>query len=214
MRLLLTFTSLVLGLILTLQWVVLKPQTPEIHKPPNLGVADNASAIQLAELEFSLPPIDQLRDIEKRPLFIEGRRPLPDAPEAPPLPVAPPPPKIATPAPVLDLRGIILIGKERIAMLGRPVVKDGGNRLRTGQVINDWTVVAIEPDQVVLENGGERSVTSLRTFKAVPPPQQVPKPQAAPKPAGATPPKPGKRPPQRPPNPKTPSGIRMPSKQP
>lgn len=199
MKWILLVLALLMGSLLAVEWLVWKPAAPKIEvRQPPAGQGDLGQPGSDPQDLLELPPISDYRSIEERPLFVEGRRPLAEeAPEPPPPP--PPPPLVAkTPPPALDLRGIMIVGQERIAFLGRPAEKDGETRLRAGSRIRDWTVTAIEAEQVVLENGGERTSIPLRKFAAVPLPA-VPVPAAAAAPgAGA------KRPPD--PRPGIPQG--------
>ena len=129
MRLLLIAIILLLGLVVAAEWLYWRPAAPEISvRQPPTGNGSASSTVKAKD--YSLPPADHYQQIEERPLFIEGRRPVEEEkePEAPAPPPAPPKPK--TPAPAIDLRGIMIIGDERIALLGRAVEKDGPTRLR------------------------------------------------------------------------------------
>ena len=169
MRWILLALSLLFGAVLAIEWLVWSPAPPdiEVRQPPNGAAGDDGVATDEQD-NMQLPPISDYQSIEERPLFVEGRRPIEEEQPEPEAPPPPPPAPPKTPPPVLDLRGIMIVGNERIAFLGRPVEKDGESRLKAGSQIRDWTVTAIEADQVVLENGGERTTIPLRKFAEVP----------------------------------------------
>jgi hypothetical protein len=167
MRLILLVAIVSFGGIVAAEWWLWRPESPEISvRQPSAAAVSESAAMEVKD--YSLPPLDQYRQIEERPLFIEGRRELEEeAPQAPP-PPPPAPPKPKTPAPAVDLRGIMIIGNERIALLGRAVEKDGPTRLRKGDQIRDWTVSEISDDKLLLSNGSEQSSVELRKFSSVP----------------------------------------------
>jgi len=148
------------------------------------GAADPAGA------DWRLPPFEHYEAIKARPIFIEGRRPLPDEPEAPPPEAPPPPPPPKSPPPRIAISGILITPQDRYAMLRNPP-KEGPSRLRKGDDFQGWRVEEITRDGLRLSQAGESHEISLWNY------QQVPLPVLPP--AGATPPP--DAPPQAPPNP-------------
>ncbi len=185
MKWILLAISGLLGLILAAELLLLRPQPPEIVIRPPASNGLNLASIS-PPLELGLGAQAEYQVLEQRPLFIEGRRPLaPPPPPARPPPPPPPPPPPKSPPPQLDLRGIVLINNERIALLGRPAERDGSTRLQQGDVLQGWTVTEVRSEEVVLQSGGDQTRIPLRRFSAVPLPSAPP--AAAP---GAAPPPP------------------------
>ncbi len=184
MRAILFAVILLLGAIVAAEWQFWKPDSPviEVRQPPPDPRGEAAS---FEARDYSLPPLDHYQKIEERPLFVEGRRPIEEEQQEAPPPPPPPPPKPKTPAPAIDLRGIMIIGNERIALLGRAVEKDGPTRLRKGDQIRDWTVSEITDEKIVLSNGAEHTSVELRKFSSVPLPAIPAAKQAPGKPPGA-----------------------------
>ncbi len=144
------------------------------------GAMAGAGAVDAADTGLHMPPAEHYDPIKQRPLFIEGRRPLPDdegdsTPEAPP---APPPNK--TPPPRIAISGILITPQDRYAMLRNPP-KDGPSRLRTGDNFQGWVVEDIQRDSLTLRQGGETQEISLWEY------QQVPLPVLPPGGEGAAP---------------------------
>jgi type II secretory pathway component PulC len=110
-----------------------------------------------------LPPIDAFGDVLERPLFApDRRRHAADPPNA-------------TVAPPFSLRGIIIEGGTRIALIAEG---DKTRRVVEGQPLRGGRLIGILPDRIVLTTAdGVRSEIPLRGQP----------PQASPPPAGDTP---------------------------
>ena len=109
-----------------------------IDRPLSIAPAPPAAA-------FALPPIESFADVLARPIFSQTRRPPVDD-----VVVA------VAPDPVLDirLRGVVLTGESRIAL----IIPAGGSdvvRLTENEKFEGWTLIAIEPDQVVFRREDE-----------------------------------------------------------
>ncbi len=127
-------------------YTTLAPASPEKTRPETgtgAGTEDAAdpSPGETAEAAFGLPPLSSFREISRRPLFSETRRPAAA-------------PVQAQPAPALDfvLTGIVTTDGGAIAFLrlkGQP----GVVRATAGQEIRGWRVDRILPDRIVLRHG-------------------------------------------------------------
>jgi len=127
----------------------------EVHSPPGVpapAAAALGEAVGLPDLptppELGLPPLAEFAAIVERPLFFPDRRPLPAEP--PP----PPPPKEPLTANVV---GIVMSGTQGTLLLRLPKEKDAVT-LRTGDIVQGWTLVEISPEGAVFERDGERAV--------------------------------------------------------
>lgn len=103
------------------------------------------------EPPFTMPPLDAFAEVNARPLFSQSRRP---AAVAGPNQIGP-----------IDswlLRGIVIAQGVRAALIehGRPATL---SQVEAGQDVEGWTIVEVQADTVVLENGGVRQ--ELKLFK-------------------------------------------------
>ena len=110
-----------------------------------------------------MPPIETFDEVVERPLFFRSRRP-PD-PDAAPPPEAPPAPKAD-----FVLTGLVISGKERLALL-RPAGSKTVARVHQGEEIEGWRVEAIHADRVVLKRG--ETVQEIRLEDRPPPKPKV-----------------------------------------
>ncbi len=104
--------------------------------------------------EFRLPPLEHYRNFVSRPLFIEGRTPIPaEAQETGTT--------AASDLSTLQLTGILDTPESGQVVLLRS--RDGKRhyRLHPGETIDGWRLVEIAPDQVVLQRGGRRQPLRL-----------------------------------------------------
>jgi len=114
-------------------------------------------------LGFSALPALQLQSLSEtraRPLFRADRRP--PAPPPPPDQTAPPPDdKIVGPAPFdYELRGIVTMKSGSIAIISQPSMAVP-LRAKVGDILNGWTLKAIEPRMATFENNGEERQLTL-----------------------------------------------------
>ena len=121
---------------------------------------------------FSLPPIDEYSEFIERPLFTASRRPraetadaAPDTRETGPAPASAPARKRG-----FKLSAVIIAGQERAALLEHPDTRKP-TRVHLGETIAGWSLTQVEPDAVVLENGGQSTQITLREFPTPPPPR-------------------------------------------
>ncbi len=138
------------------------------------------------------PPQAAYQPIADRPLFFNKRRPPPPYVPAPPGKKSPIKPKRKVGKPRMQLSAIIVIGKQKYALVkgGR---QKGSRRIHVGEEVDGWKVTRIDADRLVLSNGSETEELLLRNYRPVVPVKPVPKPlvakknnnagKAAPKPA-------------------------------
>lgn len=108
--------------------------------------------------EFSLPAIEAFTSVLARPMFSSTRRPPVEEVVV-----------VATPEPTLDvtLRGIILTGEERIALIV-PAAGAEMVRLKEDERFEGWTLVAVESDHVVFRLGTEELILELTYDEPIP----------------------------------------------
>lgn len=143
-------------------------------------VESEYQADELPELELSKQSADSFAAINEKPLFIEGRKPLPEkAPDAP-----------AT-AETSQLEEWLLIGiydnksKLKVALFRKQNEAKKFLKLNLNQTISGWQLKQIQPDRVVLEQGGqEKSVMLLKPRQQVKAPVTPAKPATPPAHAG------------------------------
>ncbi len=141
--------------------------------------------LQLSEAQVELPPSGRFVEVASRPLFAEDRRPEPKILEEPGVePEAPP----SVPLNVA-LTGIIHTPTMRVALLRDNATGQSLN-LRERMVLpgdqGGWQVKSIKPREVVFEDTGSESETTLElgigtgsAQPALPPPALVQPAQAA-----------------------------------
>ncbi len=112
--------------------------------------------------EFRLPPLDHYQHFVSRPLFLEGRTPLPET-------VQEPETAAASDLSTLQLTGILDTPESGQIVLLRS--RDGKRhyRLHPGDTIEGWRLAEIASDHVVLQQGGRREVLQLRKPRPNPP---------------------------------------------
>jgi type II secretory pathway component PulC len=166
----------VLGLVLAIEWVVVdRERSRALAIPPAKATAQpSGEAAEAGAID--LPSLDDYKQMADRPLFMESRRPgaEPAAPEA-----APPP---QTPL-NLKLMGIVFTPQGKKALLAD--AKGKYNLLKVQGVLDNWTLIEVKADQVILQQGEERKPLDLLKKRPNSPPGSA----AAPHPA--MPPRPG-----------------------
>ncbi len=121
-----------------------------------------------------LEPLDAFSEVVERPVFFRTRRP-PD-PEA-----EPPPQAEAASKADFVLSGLIISGKDRLALL-RPVRSATVERVHEGEEIDGWLVQAVHADRVVLKRG--ETVQEILLEDQPPPPKPKPRRRRTRKPGG------------------------------
>lgn len=140
---------------------------------------------------FKFPAVSEFHDLVERPLFVEGRRPLPD------IPPEPPPAVVHTPLD-LKLMGLIFSPSGKLALLADP--KGKYKRVKQGAVVGGWTLKELKADGVVMQQEGETKELALLKVKPKLPGQGVAPPPAEAKsakkpPGNRQPPRAGVEPP-------------------
>ena len=125
---------------------------PPLSKPAKQKAAPNVGDSQKL---ISLPDIADLNQLVDRPLFSQSRRPEILEPE----PKAPPPEKKKSPL-AIELTGVMIVGKSRIALLKQVRGKKSWQG-EIGQTIEGWEIRNIEPNQIVLIQSGETRILKL-----------------------------------------------------
>lgn len=124
---------------------------------PSGAAAALEPAIELSdEPAFRMPPIERFSETVTRPLFMATRRP----PE-PGAPAAAAPERATNALPALEVSGIIISPRERLALLARGRSSEV-IRVSEGELIEGWVVKSILPDRVILEQNGTQQELKLK----------------------------------------------------
>lgn len=138
---LLTSACVALASVLGLQ---LAKDKPSLESTPLVAPKAVPGEAVSAPVRFSMPPLSTFGEIGERPLFSRSRRPAaPDESLGP----------AAQRAGALVLNGVILTGRDRIALLAAPE-SDRMTPLREGDTLAGWTLVSVYPDKVVIRSSG------------------------------------------------------------
>lgn len=126
-----------------------------VPAPPQAAGSSEAASppISIPPETPPLPPLAQLDDMVARPLFVEGRRPTPEQPDAP----------AADPEQALNvmLTGIVITERGRLANF-RAGTDARARVLGVGEFLDDWRIDEILPDRVILSSGGRREELLLK----------------------------------------------------
>ncbi|MGR9044379.1 MAG: hypothetical protein ACU83N_03725 [Gammaproteobacteria bacterium] len=138
---------------------------------------------ELPQIELALHPEESYAELTNRPLFIEGRRPVPETEDESEQAVVP------IEEFEWQLDGVYLHQAVSMALFSRSRKsgrQEGHLKKSEGEIIEGWTVMEVKADRVVLEQDGKQHVLMLRKPKPTQLPSQTPKsvPKAA-APAGA-----------------------------
>ena len=111
--------------------------------------------------------LDNLRATREMPLFAPGRKPPPPPqpepePKPEPIVVKPKPKPVIVKAekPKLALVGVVMTETGGIALL-QDKLSGEFHRAQEGAVINNWRLLAVIPEAVIVERKGERHVLSM-----------------------------------------------------
>jgi hypothetical protein len=162
MKPILVAISLLLALILVLQWRGGREQLPEMPEPASPGeqLAGPAGPPPSAELSLLQPEEDYVAVME-RPLFLPDRRPMPEdaaVEEAPNLDE-----EIAE-LERLDVTATLILSPTEASVWLRDAGQKGLVRLRPGEQYQGWTVAQINPDHILMERQGVTETLQLRNF--------------------------------------------------
>ncbi len=146
------------------------PQPPKIDATSVSGKKDESTRILLDSMDrvSSFPPKEVYQPIADRPLFFSQRRPPPPYVPSAINPTAPRKPIRKVGRPRMQLSAIIIIGKQKYALV-KGGLKKGSRRVRVGQEVDGWKVTNIEADKLILANAGETVELFLRNYKPVAP---------------------------------------------
>lgn len=153
--------------ILLVEWMVGDASSAELEAKLNQQIQAEYQAEPLPTLSLSRQTVDSYNVIEERPLFIEGRKPLP--------PVA------AETSDKSDgqLDDWLLIGiynkdHRMMALFRKQNEAKTFLKLNEKQTISGWQLMQIQSDRVILQQGGQEKSIMLRK-----PRPQVPHPRGA-----------------------------------
>lgn len=156
------------------------------------GLASNDTEAPAVSDEGEMPaiglaPLASFDEVVLRPLFIDGRRPPPEVENV--AEATPKPPVRPAVRPMVDLTAIVVIDNQQQAVFRTAGKKQGFQKLKVGEEIEDWTVSEIQSKQATLTQGGNEEVFLLREYKKIPLPvipDQAPVQKNEPKEAGNT----------------------------
>ncbi len=157
---------LILGAVTAAQWWLWPEQPPKARQTTHAGAPEQGAEQSLPNSipRYRLPPQSVYQEIDKRPLFTSGRRPL--------APVSAGKSKQAMadePLPAhLGLTAILQTPDGALAMIEDRKEKQI-LRVEQGADIGGWEIVNILPDRLVLSQGEKRQEMLLREFHNVPP---------------------------------------------
>ncbi len=168
MRILLLGLCLLLAVIILVEWTFLPSEPQSVNQKGQINTGPAKADLESVSA-FTLPPLTEFDAIKERPIFIEGRRPLPPSQtvvqEQRPIPS-----RGGSRPPKMNLSAILIINDEPMALLRNPP-KGVSTRLKTGDEFQGWQVEKITPDRVTLKQSGKREEFLLRTFNKVPLPR-------------------------------------------
>ena len=141
-----------------------------VGQPPEMATTATTedpmeTSVELPELDFIPPELEDLRITLDRPLFNASRRPEELVSETE-LPTQSQPETVD--APPLGLSAVIVDEQGRSALL-EPVETRVVQRVQEGENIAGWRLVEVREDAVVLAVGDNRAELALRVFDAPPP---------------------------------------------
>jgi len=172
MKLILLGISMLLGLILLLQWQDWRqqlPTSPEAAVPAELleGPSDPPPSAELGILQ----PEDDYVAVMERPLFLPDRRPAPEASDAEQTPNLDE--EIAE-LERLDVTATLILSPTEASVWLRDLGQKDLVRLRPGDQYQGWTVAQINRDHILMERQGVTEKLELLDFSkpALPPPRR------------------------------------------
>lgn len=131
---------------------------------PSAKVSNEQEEEELPQIDLEATSEEQYSDLVERPLFIKGRKPVPE-PEPENAPVAA---VKKVEALNWELSGIFTAPKGVTAFFSRTgakIPKDNYKKLKLGEELEGWKLSAISSDNVTLSQTGETKVLSLRKVK-------------------------------------------------
>ena len=150
----------VLGIVLLLEWAGAEISRGQLQDTLNKSIEADYQAEPLPSLDLSKLTAVSYNNIIERPLFIEGRKPLPEEIED----------GAETAADAGELDDWILIGiynkdktsKKQVALFRNKKEAKKFLKLYEEQTISGWLLKEIQSDRVFLEMGGQQKSVMLR----------------------------------------------------
>ncbi|OAI10085.1 hypothetical protein A1359_01995 [Methylomonas lenta] len=173
-------TSSGLGVILLFEWGYSDYSRNQLQSIMDKKIQADYQADELPQLSLSKQSAESFINIVERPLFIEGRKPLPEIVETS---------SEASTNDQLDdwsLIGIYTKNKRQVALFRKQNEARKFLKLNEDQTISGWQLKQIQADRVVLQQGGQEKSVMLRNprlpSKTPPPPKKpaAPRQPAAP----------------------------------
>lgn len=150
---LLTGINVVLASVLGFQFAKDTPSLEGVSVVAPKAAHEQALA---SSARFSMPSLSAFSELVERPLFSRSRRPSASMGA---LALS------AEEGPALVLNGIIVTGKDKIALLAAPT-SERMTPLREGEALAGWTLVSVHPDRVAIRSGSkEQEIFIADTLK-------------------------------------------------
>jgi hypothetical protein len=167
----------ILIVIIIAEWQYARYSKKQLLAKLEAETEHNYAPGELPHIELAQQAEDSYVELTSRPLFIEGRRPVPGSEDEA---------GQAIPMEKFDwqLDGVYIHQNTSVALFSRSPKKANQERhlkKSEGEVIDGWTLLEVKPDKVVLEQDGERHELMLRKPKPTKLPSQ-PKSEPMPNP--------------------------------
>jgi type II secretory pathway component PulC len=151
-KILLGLSGLLL-LLLVLEWYWLGTVEPQQQ---SLETSATFEEIPLPQLDFARQTLENTQDMLKRPLFMQGRRPLENNPE-----------EVIEPAGDIDeflLMGVYQVDDKPVALL-KDKQQQRYEKKTEGESIAGWEIKQVLADRIVIERQGHEKTVLLRKPK-------------------------------------------------
>jgi type II secretory pathway component PulC len=169
-----------LCLILAAEWGYAEFSNGELQQQLKEDIADKPSVAELPSIANLKTAATEFNEVVERPLFIEGRKPIIEAPV-----------ENAQQAEISQIDDWSLIGiyykdNQPVALFSKKTEAKKYLKIKVGQLISGCVLTEIQSDRVILQQAGQQKTVLLRKPRA--------EPTAVPggKPAARPPPKPPK----------------------
>jgi hypothetical protein len=158
----LSIVCLVLIVFITLEWLYAK-RIQEQQLQSTVAAPANQTLSDMPTIDLNSEPETTYADLVERPLFISGRKPVPENEQTQPQTTI-----NTTGTFDWQLNGIYTTKKGLMALLTRTVIKTPGNKYRKVIVndnIDEWKVDKIHKDRIQVTQGGSQKELMLRKTK-------------------------------------------------
>ena len=176
-----------LSLILLAEWVVGISNQRSLQQSLRYAQDEQQTGLELPVIDTAPLAATSYSELVERPLFIEGRRPLPEAPTENNQTVE------LGQIDDWELIGIYNKGKQPIALFSKKNEAKKYLKVGNDQMVSGWALKEILPDRVTLQQAGQQKMLLLRKPRSEEPPPEI-------APVAAQPPPQPPRQPRRPPN--------------